>query len=99
MTGGDDDDCHIPQPAVGDSGIAHLGIRQHQHLLVARFGGRDWSAPLHKRQTLDRTAPADVIAARRTNWVPGANKPSPYPRLHIAMDPPTVLDLNLIGCG
>ena len=98
-SGDSEGDCHIPQPMVGDFGLAQLQAHPSRHRLVASFGGREWTARVSGDRRIPATSDAAVIAARQTGWKPGDQRPSPYPRLQIGTDDPIILHLNVIGCG
>lgn len=91
-------DCHIPQPAVGDSGSATLQAHPARHVLTARFGGRHWLA----RSQLNEVQPlahATVIPSRPRGRRPKTSRRGMPPRLRIETSPPIVLNLVEIGCG
>ena len=95
--GQDDRGCRIPDPAVGDRGIAQ--VRTHaagSGAIVASFGGRQWSTSNASEKNLPASVDAVVVKPRRTK---GAQR-SRYPRLLLrAKSGDVVLRLRVIGCG
>jgi hypothetical protein len=95
----DESDCRIPEPVVGDAGVAQLTTRPSDHLLIASFSHRRWTAHVANGNRFPATAPALVIAPKQSNRRPGDKRPSPSPRLRVETDVPIILSLGVIGCG